>query len=317
MARGIFKHLYFLPIALGALWYGWPGGLISASVSAAAHWSLLYPRSADSLTEAVDLLLVGVVAGWLGHRELRKQQQLAQANTELARLNGELRGSIEQVKHNVRLAAAGQLAAGLAHELRNPLASVEGAAEVLAAGNLPLDTQQELLAIIRKEASRISRLLTELIGFARPRPPQLQTVDLAGLIDALKRLIEPQAVRLGVTVQTDLQPGLRPLHADPDQLQQVLLNLTLNALQAMEGNPGGLVIRARNHGQGVRIEVEDEGCGVAEADVEQIFQPFFTTKPQGSGLGLSVAKEIARQHGGELTAKRRLIRGMIFTVTLP
>jgi signal transduction histidine kinase len=172
------------------------------------------------------------------------------------------------------------------------------------------------LAIVHKEIGRLNRLLTSLLDFARPRSPELQAVDAATLIDAIVNLAGHTAQQKGITLRKDVPQPPPAIECDPEQIKQVLLNLTINAVQSMDA-PGEVVISARRNGSAVEIGVKDEGCGVSEEDLEKIFNPFFTTKDSGTGLGLSVAHQIVAQHGGAMRAERNAGRGMTFSVTLP
>jgi two-component system, NtrC family, sensor histidine kinase HydH len=315
------KHLFFLPLTLAGLWFGWTGGLTAAAISAPilVGLSLMSGRELnreDVFAEALDLLVVGGILGYLGFRERLKKQQLERNAAELARVNTELAGSVEQVKHSVRLAAVGQLAASLAHELRNPLASVEGATDLLRQNNLPAETRDEFFDIVNKECRRMNRLLTDLLEFAKPRLPQFQTIEIGPVVNDIVRLIGAPAAKSGIVVKVAVDTDLPQVQADPEQLKQVLMNLTLNAVQATVGQ-GEIRIRVERTLEGVQVNVRDQGSGIESAALERIFHPFFTTKAQGSGLGLPVAQEIIDRHGGQLTAHRNPDRGMTFSFWLP
>jgi signal transduction histidine kinase len=261
----------------------------------------------EQYAEIAMFLAVGTVTGILADRERRTTERLQEVHTELQH-------TFEQVKRADRLSAIGQLAAGLAHEIRNPLASIDGAAEVLEAGAAP-EIRQETIGIIRKECGRLNRLLTGLLDFARPRRPEWGEVDVVGVLDQVIDLVSHSSAK-EIHFRREAPPGLPRLRCDREQLAQVVLNLAINAAQAMpEG--GRVLLRAGRGNGGLRIEVKDEGEGVAPENVDKIFDPFFTTKPAGTGLGLSVAHQIVTQHGGTLTAERNAERGMTFTLYLP
>ncbi len=172
------------------------------------------------------------------------------------------------------------------------------------------------LSIIRKEIQRLNRLLTNLLDFARPRNPAFRTVDAARLIDSIISLAEHSAQQKGVTLRKDVAGAAPPFQGDPEQLKQVLLNLTINAIQAMH-DPGEVVLAARRKDATVLMSVRDEGPGIPEDEIDKIFNPFFTTKDTGTGLGLSVVHQIVTQHGGTVSVLRNPGRGMTFELAIP
>ena len=172
------------------------------------------------------------------------------------------------------------------------------------------------LAIIRKEVQRLNRLLTNLLDFVRPRKPELQTVHADRLIDAIVALAGHSAQQKGITLHKDVPANVPAFECDPEQMKQVLLNLTINAVQAMTG-AGDIVLAARQHDSSVAISVRDQGPGIDAEDLDKIFNPFYTTKDAGTGLGLSVVYQIVNQHGGVVTAEPNPEGGMTFSLTIP
>jgi signal transduction histidine kinase len=228
----------------------------------------------------------------------------------------ELQQNFEQMKRGERLFAVGQLAAGLAHELRNPLGSVAGAAGILRRNANLEPKHQECLEIIDKESQRLNRLLTEFLDFARPRPPKYQNLDADSLLSSVIQLAAHGVAGSGVELRKETPPALPPVEGDPEMLKQLLLNLVINAIQAMpEG--GEVVVSAASREGKMLISVRDQGTGIAPESRDRIFDPFFTTKEGGTGLGLPVAHQIADQHGGVLRAEANPDRGMTFSLVLP
>jgi signal transduction histidine kinase len=221
------------------------------------------------------------------------------------------------MKRAERLFALGQLSAGLAHEVRNPLASIAGAAGILQRRLRPEEKDRECVDIIAKECRRLDSLLSHFLDFARPRAPKYQAIDSASLFDSVIQLAEHAAGgQQPIAFRKELEATLPPFEGDPELLTQVLLNLVINAIQAMpEG--GDVFLSARSRNGRVLIQVRDEGCGIVPADRDRIFDPFFTTKETGTGLGLSVAHQIVEQHGGILSAEANLEKGTTFSVLLP
>ncbi len=229
-----------------------------------------------------------------------------------------LRAMEERVQRSERLADLGRVAAGLAHELRNPLASMAGSVELLAGSEGLRASDQRLMAIVLKEAARLETLVARFLDYTRPEPPRLSPHDLAQVAGEVAEVFaaDPSAAR--VALRRDLRPVTVP--CDPDQLRQVLWNLLLNAAQALQpGGPGGTIsLRCGPDGErGARLEVEDDGPGVAEADRARLFTPFFTTKAGGTGLGLATVHRIVEAHGGSVEVEAAAPHGARFTVRLP
>lgn len=314
--HNVFQRLYYLPIVYAAIQFGTPGGLLAAALSAVCYiphivltWHGWRQYSAHQYAEIVLFFLVATVTGMLADRSRRRER-------ELRRVYQELEDSVEQLRRADRFSAIGQLSAALAHEIRNPLAAIEGAAEILAQPATSGAMREEFLGIVRKECRRLNRLLGQLLDFARPRPPERRPVEVARILESVAELSRHSAEKNGVRLRTAPAPGLPPLVADPEQLTQVLLNLAINAIQAMPQG-GELLLSASRQDGGVAIAVRDEGEGVPPANMDKIFDPFFTTKADGTGLGLAVAQQIVTRHGGTIRADRNPGRGMTFTVWLP
>jgi two-component system, NtrC family, sensor histidine kinase HydH len=312
----LFQRLYYLPIIYAAIYFGWRGGLVASAASALCYiphilsWHHFNPEYAlNQYAELIVFFLVGTVTGVLADRG-RKQRM------ELAKLNRDLQDSFEQIKRADRLSAVGQLSAGLAHEIRNPLASIDGAANLIESPQTSEDVRRNSIAIIHKEIQRLNRLLTNLLDFARPRKPEFQTVEAGRLIDAIISLAGHSAQQKGITLRKEAPPSVPRFECDSEQMKQVLLNLAINAVQAMTG-PGEVVLAAHEVDSSVVMSVRDQGPGIEEANMDKIFNPFFTTKEAGTGLGLSVVHQIVTQHGGVVKAERNPGAGMSFSVVIP
>lgn len=320
--HNVFQRLYYLPIIFAALSFGFSGGLITALCSAICYlphilldWRRVPDYTANQFAEIVVFLLAGSVTGILADRERKGRQELEATNQQLGRIYSELQSSVEQVKRADRLSAIGQLAAGLAHEVRNPLASIGGAIDILEKDSSG-ERRAEFLTVIKMECRRLDRLLSNLLDFARPRPPQLESVEVQSLIESVVGLTSHTASRASIDFRKDLTPALPVIQGDPEQLKQVILNLTLNAIQAMPQG-GRITFSARKEGENILVQVADEGPGITEGEIDRIFDPFYTTKDTGTGLGLSVAYQILTQHRGRITARRNPDKGMTFSIWLP
>lgn len=224
-----------------------------------------------------------------------------------------------------KMAAFGQLGAGIAHEVKNPLAGILGYAQ-LALRKLPPEagSLKSYLEIVEKETKRCKAIIENLLKFARQEKTVMDRVDVGTLVDEAMKLVEHQLNMNGVKIAREVPPGLPPIFANSNQLQQVLMNLSINAQHAMEKTNGGtLTVTAVEaklpDGPAVEIRVSDSGCGIPKDIMTKIFEPFFTTKPagKGTGLGLSVTFGIIRDHKGQVLVDSQVGVGTTFRLILP
>lgn len=309
----ILRYLFFLPIVMAALWFGWRGGVVTALAATALY--LPADHSEEAMVEAVDLFLIGSIMGILADRERRKRILLQHTTRELSLAYQQLQDSTESLRRAERLSATGQLAAGLAHEIRTPLASIEGAAEMLD-GDLAPGLRSEMTGILRKESRRLSRLLTGLLNFARPRPPEFRNSDVRELLSGMIALASPSARQSQVDLRFEPPRTAIPLYCDGEQLTQVFLNLTMNAIQAMPTG-GAVEYSIETTPDAVRIRIADTGQGIPVEQRDRIFDPFVTTKPDGTGLGLAVTAQIVAAHQGQIIVHSIDPHGTEFVVELP
>ena len=321
--HNVFQQLYYLPTVLAALLFGWRGGLAGGLLAGISHLPYILQTSSASPDYAIEQMieipvlgLVGVLTGVFSDRDRRQRNDLEKTTIRLTEVYRELHQNFEQMKRAERLFAIGQLAAGLAHELRNPLGSMAGAAGILQRNAHLEPKHQECLEIINKESQRLNRLLTDFLDFARPRPPKYQTIEVDPLINSVIQLAVHGVGRNAITLRTKVAPQLPPVEGDPELLKQMLLNLVMNAIQAMP-DQGEVVVAASLQEAKLVIRVQDHGGGIAPEFRDKIFDPFFTTKEGGTGLGLAVAHQIVEQHGGILTAEANPDSGMTFSALLP
>lgn len=223
----------------------------------------------------------------------------------------------EAMARKEKLMALGHLAAGVAHEIRNPLSSIKGLAKYFAERTPPGGEAQELALVMAKEADRLNRVVSELLELVRPAHLNYQPVDINALIHHSLQLVSQDAQSRGIELQFTPRPELTSIKADPDRLNQVLLNLYLNAMQAI-GRDGVIHVSASEADrQRVKIVVKDSGKGMSDEELQAIFTPYFTTKADGTGLGLAVVQNIIEQHGGTIRAESQPGAGAIFTLWLP
>jgi len=221
-----------------------------------------------------------------------------------------------QLIQSARLAAVGELAAGVAHELNNPLTSVLGFAELLLEETVPEAPAHQDLRTIAAEARRARGIVRRLLDFARQSRPERRPADISQVLQQTLAVAWHLLETSGVTLEQTYDSAVGPFSMDAGQMQQVFLNLISNALQAMpEG--GRLSIRTALAGNEVAVSVSDTGEGIPADLQERIFTPFFTTRPSGTGLGLSVSLGIVQEHGGRIGVESEPGRGSTFTVWLP
>ncbi len=255
----------------------------------------------------------------------------------------------QELRRHERLATLGQLSAGVAHEIRNPLAGIGTSAQVLLKRFEPGDDRARFVQVILDEVARLDRIVTSLLQYARPRQPELRSVRLAECVERVVGLSLGNAQRQGVRIESEVAPRLAAVYIDADLVHQVLLNVTLNALQAMPA--GGTLryevrhIRRRRppRGPGRRSEdrreaderrragdrrtspwieiqqvrVIDTGVGIPRGTLAKLFDPFFTTKASGTGLGLSISQTIMQEHGGSIAVDSKEGRGTTVLLNFP
>lgn len=321
--HNIYQRLYYLPILAAAYWFGVRGALVVALVSAASYLPHIvtdwHDRVAYRQAQFAELLMfqaVALVVGTLAEHEKRQRRELERSAAELAAAYRRLQESFEQVRRSDRLSALGQLSAGLAHEIKNPLASMKGSLEIVTEDFPVGHEKREFLEIFKKELDRLNAVLTEFLQFARPPRPDRQPCRIEDVLESIRIVCSSEAERSGVELALDHEDGIPEISADAGQLQQVFLNIVLNGIQAMPDG-GRLGIDARRRSGAIEVAVSDEGPGIPASDRGHVFDPFFTTKDRGTGLGLPIAHNLVRGHGGDIHIEDRVGGGLRFVVTLP
>lgn len=315
----ILQRLFYFPIILSGIAFGWRGGFLTAIIS-----SLIYLLRHDNLDrlDTIDhtldttmFCLVGVLTGVLSQRERLQREALGRTALRLEEVYRELQDNVEHLKRAARMSALGQLSAALAHEIRNPLASIEGAAYV-AQNEQDTERTSEFLQIIRKETRRLSDLVTHFLEFARPRSPELNSVAPRPLAESVLMLVARMAAESNVQIHNDISPISPSMHCDSEQMKQVFLNLFLNAIQAMP-HGGQLQLSAEASDTLLVLRVSDTGPGISSQHTDEVFDPFFSTKQNGTGLGLPIAYQIVKGHGGELILESSSSAGSCFAIRMP
>jgi signal transduction histidine kinase len=250
-------------------------------------------------------LLIGAATNW--NKTLKQE---VDAKTEA------LRQSHDRLVRSERFAAVGEAAAYVSHEIKNPLMVIGGfARQLIRNADIP-DPAQEKLKIISNEVKRLETFLGDLRDFTRPAPPNLKEANLNDIIRDVHNMMEETAGEIGVRLETDLDQGLPLAMLDPNQIKQVLINLVKNALEAMDGEGKIMVATSLREGC-IALSVTDNGKGIQPEIMREIFNPFFTTKKTGTGLGLAVINKIIEDHHGTITVESPKGHGTTFTVILP
>jgi two-component system, NtrC family, sensor histidine kinase HydH len=313
----VYTRLYYIPIILAAFWFGTRGGLI-ASIAAAALFlpHLIFQWNVHALhghfSQYIEMgmfVVIGVVTGALADLEKKQRHRAEKAYDQLEK-------SFEKAREAARLAAIGQLSAGIAHEVRNPLAGIKGAVEIVTSDIDEANPKHRFVGIINKEIARLESLVTEFLRFARPPKPELAPDNINRIVSSVLELSRKHLSEGQVKTEINLEEDTPSALMDTNQVKQVALNLLLNAVQAM---PVGGTIKIHTYARNntVHLELSDTGKGIPEGGEEDIFAPFFTTRPGGTGLGLAVSRRIIRGHGGEITVHNAADGGATFIVKLP
>lgn len=301
--HAVYRMTFYIPLILGGLWFGLKGALI---VSAAAfilftpymimHWQGLSIEDFDKVLEGLIYFATTIILGLLVERE-RKEHK--------ARLTNE------------SLAAVGKAVSEIAHDMKTPLMAIGGFSRQVTRGLDADNPAQKKLEIIVQETSRLESMVKEMLDFGKPLVLNRSEAALNDLIRECLEMSEPVAKEAGIELEFHETPLSPPsISLDKPRIKQVLLNLITNAIQA---SPAGekVTISASLLKNAILIAVSDRGCGISEEQRENIFQPFFTTKGSGTGLGLPIVKRIVEAHGGDISFTINPEKGVTFQVSLP
>jgi signal transduction histidine kinase len=290
-----------------------------ASFMLTLDWQQFY-MTAEGVRQFSMRLMFLALVGYLTHTLAEQTREAAQrykaAAEQLSAANQSLREAEAAVRRSERLAALGQLTAGLAHELRNPLGTIRVSAEVLSQ-HLPDDpVAHEMAGYIREEVDRTSSLITRFLEFSRPFHLRLQPADLTEVIDRAVAQVERHSPPFEVSIYKNYSPDVAQFAFDAELVERVIYNLLLNAIEATPKG-GAVTLKTRPAEDGVEVSVIDRGTGIEPRELENIFNPFFTTKPTGVGLGLAIVSKIVDEHGGKVAVESQVGKGSVFRVFLP
>jgi hypothetical protein len=298
------------------------GGAVAICAALLVGLSLLVDRPLLELQEKIARLREGDLTvrasfasredeiGDLGRNFNRMVEQLRETREELQRSHH------TQMSRAEHLATLGELAAGLAHEIRNPLAGIAGVIEILGRDLPSASPTREVWGEVKQEMEHIQNILNDLLNYARPKPPQFAAADLCGTVRHAVHLARQHVLSRPVQIELQCPGTLPPMEHDAAQIEQMLLNLLLNAIQAIP-EQGRVDVAVAGCGEGASITVRDNGRGIPAAQLASIFRPFFTTKGQGTGLGLSLAKRIVEVHEGKIEVTSTVQQGTEFVIHLP
>lgn len=325
----VFRRLYYLPIILAGLWFQVRGGLASAilvSLIYAPHVVLQWGSHPDTQWEqSLEILLynvIGLLSGIAARRDARQRSALEKTAARLDRSYQQLKDQAsqilafeEQLLRASRLSALGELAAGLAHEIRNPLGSIRGTAEIVKDPATSPGQREEFAEVLVREVDRLNQVVSKFLRFAKPDPVGRQAVCINQVLDELLEFSAAEYRRQRIEVRFD-RAELPRIPVDADQLRQVLLNILLNAVQAL--STGGVVrVTTLLKEDSVVVQIADNGPGIAPEVLPRIFNPFYTTRQSGTGLGLAISQRIVQAHGGQIGVQSRPGEGAVFEVMLP
>jgi signal transduction histidine kinase len=327
-----FRYYYFLSLICCAIRYPSRVTYVTCALHCTSYTLLYFVMPADERGMPV-LILTLVVLGWLTWASDAMAHLLKQVGNHLAELNGALRENQAQLEtrivertrelqeaqarvlHQEKMAAFGLLAAGIAHEVGNPLTSISTLVQMLQRRNCD-DYAREKLGLVNGQLQRIQSTLRELVNFSRPASNERTWFGIREILDEALNIAKYYKGTKGRTIALELPPDLPVIHGVRDQLVQVFLNLILNAIDAT--NKGGHIQLSATRREGsIEVEVRDDGRGISPEHRSRVFQPYFTTKKRGTGLGLFVTHELVQAHGGSVAFESSPGEGTAFSIRLP
>lgn len=327
----IYRALFYLPILLAAFRFQLKGGIFAAAgviiiyfPHVVFQWGGDFLFNFSRFVQMVLYLIIGVVAGFLAKRERQEREKYQQTAIELEKSFKQLKAQSEkiaeiedQLRTSERLSVLGELAANLAHEVRNPLASIWGVVEIIKENSIQQGVDYQFLDVLVKEVNRLNQVVENYLNFARRPDATYQDYDLFEVSKSVIQLLNYKAKKQNVTLNLDFPETPLLVHADKVQLQQILINLILNSLSAID-KQGSVTIKGdlveKKTSSHIVLSIIDTGQGIPEDIIEKIFQPFFTTKKDGTGLGLSIVRRIADQNKWRLELKSSPDHGTIITI---
>jgi two-component system sensor histidine kinase HydH len=326
----IFQRFYYLPIILAALWFGFRGGItcsLVVSIVYAPHilfqWGGHLTVELEKYLEIVMYNVVGGVTGLLAQRERERSLELQRTAEGLEESCNKLQAQSEriiaieeQLRRSEKLSTLGEMAAVLAHEIRNPLGSIRGTAEILRDDYRPGDPKHEFIEIQIKETERLNHVVEDFLRMARQQPVELRDCSIREELETIVTLVAKDAQNRGISLRLEPSGEESVVRGDGEKLRQAFLNIVINALQATPSG-GRVSIVLKRVDTGFEIVFRDNGSGIAAGNLQRIFEPFYTTKADGTGLGLAVTRKIIEGHGGKMGIESEPGQGTTVSVSLP
>lgn len=303
-------------------WMGFAGAVVAGLLYAGAAW-----LAADWVGWNAVIILIGLIGlpalavGMVANRERRARAEVERLNAELTGTLTRLQGAQAELVVAERMATVGKLSLKVAHEVRNPIAAIELNAELVGdlvreRGGEDMEEAATLVTAIREQVNALDAITEEYLAFARFPRPQYDEDSVNEMVAALVEFVRPVAARQGSTVEATTDQTVPPMAIDRTLLRQAILNLVKNGLEAL-GRGGKLTVSTRRVDDHVEIAIQDMGSGIAPDVGKRLFEQFFTTKPQGTGLGLYISRQIIEEHGGTLRWESAPGAGTTFTASLP
>lgn len=329
-----YRRLGYFPITIGGILFGLTGGMLFAILSCAAfipHLLMFWAEGPQAyyseLSEILFYLSAGLVVGLISSRQAKLREKYRGLSEQLSisyqRLHEQTRQLIkaeEQLSSTLRLSMLGQVSASLAHEIKNPLAAIKGAAEILEEEVPKGHEKYEFVDIMRSQISRLNLSVEKVLDFCRGQQPQESgkgnSDPVIDIINRVCTLLEPQLQQKAIVLLKELKDASHPFTAPDASLTQVLMNILLNAIDAVRTG-GKIQIQGYPVQAGYQIQISDNGPGIAEENRHLIFEPFITHKEGGTGLGLSISRKIIRSLGGTLSVTEGTLGGAGFIILLP
>jgi len=331
----IFQRLYYLPIILSAIWFGLRGGVacsLVVSIVYAPHilfqWGGHLTLELEKYLEIVLYNIVGSVTGLLSQRERERSIELQKTADGLEQSYKKLQEQSEQIiaiekslRSAEKLSTLGEMAAVLAHEIRNPLGSIRGTAEILKDDYQPGDPKYEFIDIQIRETERLNRVVEDFLRMAKPLPTEMGPCNIQAELETVVLLVANDAREREVSLALKPSAVDIVIRAAGDKLRQAFLNIAINSLQAMP--VGGSLTVSTLVRQDIgpdsicEIRFSDSGIGIDAESLTKIFEPFYTTKPEGTGLGLGITRKIIEGHGGTLQVESVVGKGTTVVISLP
>lgn len=306
--HAIHGRFCYIPIVIGASLFGIRGGLITATIISLSILPYIYRTELsvhDISGETVEIIFyyaIAILTGAIIERVIKEQKENEKVQLQLERAH--------------RLSLLGQMAATMAHEIKNPLASIKGSVEILNDTSTSPEDRNEFEELIQNEIKRVDGTIKEFLTFARPKKTEIKKMDVTKAIDSAVKQIESLTLKKHIQVKTQLESNIY-INGDAEKIHQVLLNLLINSIEASSEHKDITVTLMTERSESAVIIISDHGIGIEKEELERIFDPFYTTKSSGTGLGLAVVRSIIDEHNGEIKITSQKNVGTEISIYLP